>query len=298
MQRSLAMATLAAVCMALASPARPAEQNPATDDDPHRPRVGTITVIEHDLMQLKFPTGELARYKITANTQVGTPEQPVSFYSFKIGNMVTVTARQTDGGLEAFEVFPGDQLLYFVKRKRAPSAKAAPVRAGNILLITADQLVLRTTGGKDFKYTLTPKTRFGEGKNHMKPSHFPPGSLAKIVAVKGDGDIAVATHVVPFIQDVGSRHQAPVRQDTPQKVKPTPECKGFIVAVGLEHIEIRAKSGECFKYTITAATQLGSPEMPLNLLQFRPGNFVKIKARVGDNGSFEAKQITPADYRK
>lgn len=289
---------MAALCLALATPARPAEQNPVTDNDPQRPRVATITVIEHDLMQLKFPNGELARYKITANTQVGTPEQPMSFYSFKIGNMVTVTARQTDDGMEAFEVFPGDQLFYFIKRKRAPSANAAPVRAGNVILITADQLVLRTTGGKDFKYTLTPKTQFGDGRNRMKPSHFPPGSLAKVIAVRGDGDVAVATQVVPFIQDVGSRRQAPVRQDTPQKVKPTPECSGFIVAVGLDHIEIRAKSSECFKYLITAATQFGTPQAPLNLLQFRPGNFVKIKARVGDNGAFEAQHVTPADYRK
>jgi hypothetical protein len=299
MRRHLALSITAAAWLAFVPVVLPAEQkDDITGDSPQHPRVGTITVIEHDLMQVKFQTGETTKYKITAHTQIGTPEQPMSFLSFKIGNIVTVTAKSTDSGLEAVEVFPGNQLLYFVKRKRAPAANAAPVRAGNVLLITADQLVLRTTGGKDFKYTLTPKTRFGSGKNRMKPSHFPPGSLAKIIAVKGDGDTSIATEVQPFIQDVGSRRQAPVRQDTPQKVKPTPECRGFLVAVATGHVEIRAKSSECFKYTVTAATILGTQETPLNLLQFRPGNFVKIRARVGDSGTLEALQITHADYRK
>lgn len=300
MQRSVAAVAMSGVCMVLALHAQAAEkETSAAADSGPRPRVVTITLIGHDFVQAKTQSGEVVKYAITANTQIGTAEYPQSLSMFRVGNIMTLTAEKSEDGWEALQVIAGDRLNYFLdpKRKR-PAANAAPVRAGNILSITSDQLVLRVAGDKDFKYTLTPKTMFGDGKNPMKPSHFPPGSVAKIMAAKGNDGVLLATQVLPFIQDVGSRRQAKARQDLPDKVSPTPECKGAIVVIEPGYVEIRAKNGQCFKYAITASTQLGVDRAPLSLMQFKAGNFVKVSGRVGENGMLEAKQVVLVDYRK
>jgi hypothetical protein len=288
------------LCAAMVWPARAAQKKADTPEaSGPPPRVVTITLIGHDFMRAKTQDGEEVQYAITANTQIGTVEEPQGFSSFRVGNVVTVTAAGTGKECEALQVIAGNQLTYFLnpKRKR-PAANAAPVRAGNILSITPSQLVLRVAGGHDFRYALTAKTKFGESRNRMTAAHFPPGSVAKIVAVKGKDGTPVATEVQPFIQDVGSRRQAKVRQPIPETVKPTPECRGAIVVIEPGYVEIRAKTGQCFRYAITGTTLPGGKGASLDVTQFKAGNFVKVKARVGDNGVLEATEIGLADYRK
>ena len=300
MWRNVVIMGLSALGLALASDGLAAEQGRETvADSPQRPRVGTITLVGHDFIQVKIQSGETVKCLITARTQIGMPEKPVSFHSFKVGNLVTITAEETDGGLEAVEVFAGDQLLYFLNPKRPRRAVGdAPVRAGSILIVTTDQLVLRTAGGKDYKYSVTARTQFGDKGSPMKTSQLVPGNMVKVIGVAGGDDSVVAAQVLPFIQDVGNRHQAKPRQEIPEKMSPTPECGGWIVVVTAGYVEIRTKSGQSFRYSVTAGTQFGTKEKPSSLEQLKPGNYVKISAVAGADGLIEARQVASADYRK
>jgi hypothetical protein len=297
---SLRALALIAACATLLSPAQAAQKKAAPEaDSGPPPKVVTVTLIGHEFIQARTQTGEAIQYAITANTQFGTVEYPEGLSKFRAGNTATVVAEKTGDGWEALQVLAGDQLVYFRNPKyKRPSANAAPVRAGSLLSITPDQLVLRVAGDKDFRYVVTQKTKFGESKNRMTPAHFPPGSMAKVVAVKGKDGVPVATQVVPFIQDVGGRRQAKVRQPVPETVKPTPECRGTIVVIERGYVEIRAKSGQCFRYVITSTTLFGDKKAVTDVTQLKAGNFVKVRARVGDKGEFEATEIALADYRK
>lgn len=294
MCRGLAVAV---ACVTLALQGRAAEKE-VVDSGP-RPQVVTVTQVGHDFIEGKTQGGEAIKYAVTANTQIGTVEFPQSFSAFRVGNTATVVAERASNGWEALQVIAGDQLIYFLdpKRKR-PSSKAAPVRAGTIQMITAEQLVLRVAGDRDYRYVVTAKTKFGESKNPMTPAHFPLGSVAKILAEKSRDGAPIATHVLPFIQDVGSRKQAKVRQPVPDSISPLPSCRGTIVALTPASIEIRAKNGQCFKYTVMGSTLSGAKKTAFNLTQFKAGNFVKIVARRGEDGGLEATEISLADYRK
>ena len=264
-----------------------------------RPRLGIITLMGHDFIQVKPPTGEPVKYLVTNNSQIGTPENPLSIAAFRIGNQVTLTAQPGDKEMEIFELFPGDERIYFMNPKRPQRAPGdTPVRAGNIMLIQKDRLVLRTTGSFDFEYALTPKTQFGDKATPRKASYFRAGNMVKILGRQDPEGNLAATQVIPFLRDVGSRHQAKSPLEIPETMNPIPECSGWIVVVTEVRVEIRTKSGQLFGYLLTPDTRFGTPMDSSSPGQFKPGNFVKINAVKTAEGSFEVKRIALADYRK
>jgi hypothetical protein len=153
-----------------------------------------------------------------------------------------------------------------------PAAKARsheeglPPTVGEIVSLTKDAIDIKDHAGKEHKFMIDARTKYGTAKHPLKWDSFKKGEH---VLISGHaGEALVIAEVPP--------HGHVSKTITKSHEEGPPAASGEIVSITKDAVEIKDNSGKMHKFMIDAKTKFGTAKEPVKWDQFKAGEHVLV----------------------